>query len=86
MMNDRDTSPEIERINRAAAAEKRPDDPHAVEPRDSRPLILLACAALAVTVVAGVLMWTNNTRYDGTSPRPVAEQAAPLQAPQQRQQ
>lgn len=82
-MIDKDTSPEVERINREAAAEKRADDPHAVEPRDSRPLIVLACAALGVAFVAGVLMWTNNTRYDGTSPTPVAEQTRPLPAPQQ---
>jgi hypothetical protein len=84
-MVDRDISPEVERINREAAAEKGPDDPHAVEPRDSRPLILLASAALIVAVVAGVLMWTNNTRYDGTSPTPVAEQPAPPLAPQRQQ-
>jgi hypothetical protein len=84
-MADRDISPKVERINREAAAEKRPDDPHAVEPRDSRPLILLASAALIVAVVAGVLMWTNNTRYDGASPTPVAEQPAPPVAPQREQ-
>jgi hypothetical protein len=81
-MDERDTSAKVERINREAAAEKRPDDPQAVEPRDSRPLILLASAALVVALVAGVLMWSNNTRYDGVSPTPVAEQPAPPLAPQ----
>ena len=84
-MDDRDISPEVERINREAAAEKRPGDPHAVEPRDSQPLILLASAALVVSIVAGVLMWTNNTRYDGASSTPIAEQPAPAPAPQRQQ-
>jgi len=81
-MQDKDISPEVERMNRAAAAEKRPDDPHAIEPRDSKPLIFLAVAALGVAVVAGTLMWVNN---DDPTRRPVAEQTSP-QAPQTRQQ
>ncbi|HYD07845.1 MAG TPA: hypothetical protein VEC60_19075 [Reyranella sp.] len=84
-MQDRDTTPEVERNNRQAALEKRIGDPHAIEPRDSRPLIVMACLALAVAVVAGTLMWTNNSRYDGTSGTPIAEQPNPPEAPQRQQ-
>jgi len=65
----------IDRMNRAAELEKAPDDPEqAVQPRDTRPLIVMICAALAATVIVLGIMWVNNTRYDGASPRPVAEQ------------
>lgn len=83
-MDDKEITPRVERINREAALEKHVDDPHAVEPRDSRPLIVMACLALAVAVVAGTLMWVNNTRYDGTSGTPVAEQPYLPEAPQSR--
>jgi len=81
-MQEKDISPRVERLNRAAAAEKRPDDPHAVEPRDSKSLIFMAIAALGVAVVAGTLMWVNN---DGPRQQPIAEQTN-LEAPQTRQQ
>jgi hypothetical protein len=65
----------IERMNRAAELEKAPDDPEqTVEARDTRPLIVMICAALAATVIVLGIMWVNNTRYDGAGPRPVAEQ------------
>jgi len=65
----------IDRMNRAAELEKAPDDPEqAVQPRDTRPLIVMICAALAATVIVLGIMWVNNTRYDGASSRPVAEQ------------
>ena len=64
----------IDRINREAELEKTPGDPHATEPRDSKPLIVMVAAALAATVIVLGIMWMNNTRYDGASPRPVAEQ------------
>ena len=41
---------------------------------DSKPLIVMICAALAATVIVLGIMWTTNTRYDGASDRPVAEQ------------
>jgi hypothetical protein len=69
----------IDRINREAELEKTPDDPHATEPRDSKPLIVMVAAALAATVIVLGIMWMNNTRYDGGSPGPVAEQQQPRQ-------
>lgn len=72
----------IDRLNRAAELEKGPGDPQATEPRDSRPLIVMVCAALAATAIVLGIMWINNTRYDGASPRPVAEQQQPQPQPQ----
>ena len=71
---DRDEQARMDRLNRAAALEKKPDDPHATKARDAKPLIILICVGLVVAV--GVLgwMWASNTGYDGTSPPPVAEQ------------
>ncbi|UYN95950.1 MAG: hypothetical protein KIT25_03110 [Enhydrobacter sp.] len=69
----RDERARIERLNREAALEKAPDDPQAVTPRDTRPLIALVVGALAVTVVVLGWMWMANPSYDGTGPRPVAE-------------
>jgi hypothetical protein len=65
----------LDRINREAELEKAPDDPaQPANARTTRPLIVMVCAALAATVVVLGIMWANNTRYDGASPRPVAEQ------------
>jgi hypothetical protein len=63
----------IDRINREAELEKTPDDPHAIEPRDSRPLIVMIGAALAATAIILGIMWVNNGRYERTNGRPVAE-------------
>jgi hypothetical protein len=63
----------IDRINREAEFEKAPGDPHATEPRDSKSLIVMVAAALAATTLVLGMMWMNNPRYDGASPRPVAE-------------
>ena len=65
----------IDRLNRAAELEKAPDDPQQpADAGDSKPLIVMICAALAATVLVLGIMWVNNTRYDGTSGQPVAEQ------------
>jgi hypothetical protein len=64
----------IDRMNREAEREKRPGDPQATQPRDAKPLIVMVAAALSAAVIVLGIMWINNTRYDGTSPRPVAEQ------------
>jgi hypothetical protein len=66
----------LDRINREAEREKTPEDPKAAEPADSRPLIVMVCAALAATAIILGIMWMNNTRYDGAGPRPVAERQA----------
>jgi hypothetical protein len=64
----------IDRLNREAEREKTASDPHAAEPRDSKPLIVMVAVALFATAIILGIMWISNTRYDGTSPRPVAEQ------------
>jgi hypothetical protein len=64
----------IDQINREAEREKTPDDPKAIEPRDTKPLVVMVAVALAATALVLGIMWMNNSRYDGTSPRPVAEQ------------
>jgi hypothetical protein len=65
----------IDRLNRAAELEKAPDDPQQpADAGDAKPLIVMICAALAATVIVLGIMWVNNTRYDGASGRPVAEQ------------
>ena len=70
----------IDRINREAELEKAPNDPEQpADAGDSKPLIVMICAAMAATVIVLGIMSVNNTRYDGASGRPVAEQ------PQQRQ-
>jgi hypothetical protein len=68
----------LDRLNRLAELEKAPDDPEQpVDAGDSRPLIVMICAAMAATVIVLGIMWVNNTRYDGASDRPVAERPAP---------
>ncbi|WP_421999150.1 hypothetical protein [Reyranella sp.] len=58
--------------NRKAAAERRPGDPRPVEPRDSRPLIAIICAGLAIAFVLLGVMYVNST---GETPQPpIAEQ------------
>jgi hypothetical protein len=64
----------IDRINREAEGERAPDDPRAAEARDSKPLIVMVAVTLVATALVLGMMWMNNTRYDGSSPRPVAEQ------------
>ena len=64
----------IDQINREAEREKTPDDPKAIEPRDTKPLVVMVAVALAATALVLGIMWMNNSRHDGTSPRPVAEQ------------
>jgi hypothetical protein len=64
----------IDRLNREAELEKTSGDPQAIEPGDSKPLIVMVAAALAATVIVLGIMWINNTRYDGAGSRPVAEQ------------
>ena len=71
---DRDEQARMARLNREAALEKAPDDPHATRPRDTRPLIVLIGIGLVVAVAGLGWMWVNNSRYDGMSPAPVAEQ------------
>ena len=65
----------LDRINREAELEKAPDDPQRpVDSRSTRPLLAMTLAALAAIVIVLGIMWVNNTRYDGASGKPVAEQ------------
>jgi hypothetical protein len=64
----------LDRVNRAAEREKTAADPQATNPRDTKPLVLMVAAALSAAAIVLGIMWMNNTRYDGTSPHPVAEQ------------
>lgn len=64
----------LDRVNRAAEREKTASDPQATQPRQTRPLIVMVAAAVSLAAIVLGIMWMNNTRYDGTSPRPVAEQ------------
>jgi hypothetical protein len=64
----------IDRINREAEREKPPGDPQQPADRsDARPLIVIACAALAATVIVLGLIWVNTSSPAGGG-RPVAEQ------------
>ena len=52
----------IDRMNRQAELEKAPDDPQQpVDKGDSKPLIVMICAALTATVIVLGIMWVNNT-------------------------
>jgi hypothetical protein len=61
----------IERMNRAAEAEKGPDDPQAVKPRNTVPFIVLACVAFIIAVGIIGLMYARD--HDGTRSVPVAQ-------------
>ena len=65
----------IDRMNREAELEKAPDDPQQpVDSGDSRPLIVMLCAALAATVIVIGVMWVNDTRHPSGGATAVAEQ------------
>lgn len=52
----------IDRMNREAELEKAPDDlEQPVDRGDSKPLIVMICAALAATVIVLGVMWVNDT-------------------------
>jgi len=63
----------IDRLNRAAASEKKSSDPQAAGPRDVRPLIMMICSALAAAVIVLGLMWVNNARHYGPDYTPIAQ-------------
>ncbi len=59
----------MDRLDREAEAERRPGDPMKVGgPRQARPLIAMACAALVAVVLVLAIMWANNTRNHGNEP------------------
>ena len=61
----------LDRLNRAAEAEKGPDDPQAVRPRAATTLIVMICAALVVAAGLIGVMYFNN--YDSPHSVPVAQ-------------
>jgi hypothetical protein len=61
----------IDRMNRAAEAEKGPDDPQAVKPHNMVPLIVLACIAFVIAIGIIGTMYVRN--HDGTDTVPVAQ-------------
>ena len=68
----------IDRMNRAAEAEKAPNDPEQpVDKGDSKPLIVMICAALAATVIVLGIMWVNDTNRSENGQRSIAQQAQP---------
>ena len=64
----------IDRMNREAELEKTPDDPQPVDAGDSKPLIVMICAALAATVIVLGILWVNDTRHPEGGAASVAEQ------------
>jgi hypothetical protein len=67
----RDATERIERMNREAEAEKRPDDPQPIKPRNTVPLIVLVC--IAVVIAIGVIGAMYVRDHDGTRSVPVAQ-------------
>ena len=68
----------IDRMNRQAEAEKAPNDPEQpIDRGDSRPLIVMICAALAATVIVLGIMWVNDTNRSETGIPSIAQQAQP---------
>jgi len=68
----------IDRMNRAAEAEKAPNDPEQpVDRSDSKPLIVMICAALAATVIVLGIMLVNDTNRSENGTPSVAQQAQP---------
>ena len=64
----------IDRMNRQAELEKAPDDPQQpVDRGDSKPLIVMICAALAATVMVLGIMWVNDTNRSETGAASVAQ-------------
>jgi hypothetical protein len=65
----------LDRLNREAELEKAPDDPQQpVDGGDSKPLIVMICAALTATVIVLGIMWVNDTRHVDGGATAVAEQ------------
>ena len=64
----------IDRMNREAELEKTPADPQPVDAGDSKPLIVMICAALAATVIVLGILWVNDTRHPEGGAASVAEQ------------
>jgi hypothetical protein len=64
----------LDRMNRQAELEKAPNDPpRPVDSGDSKPLIVMICAALSATVIVLGVMWVNDTRHPEGSATAIAE-------------
>ena len=59
----------MDRLTREAEAERAPGDPMKVgSPRQARPFLAMACAALIAAAIVLGIMWFNNTRDHGHEP------------------
>ena len=66
---DKDERERLDRLDRAAEAEKGPGDPQPVTPRSARPLIAWLCIAAAIVIgVFGVLYWRSLDHAQSVPP------------------
>jgi hypothetical protein len=64
----------MDRLNREAERERAPDDPQQpADAGDSKPLIVMICAALAATVIVLGIMWVNDTNRSETGTPSIAQ-------------
>jgi hypothetical protein len=64
----------LDRMNRQAEIEKAPNEPQQpVDSGDSKPLIVMICAALSATVLVLGIMWVDGTRHPEGGATAVAE-------------
>jgi hypothetical protein len=64
----------IRRMNRKAELERGPDDPNQpAKPRDANRFLIIVLAALLIGVALLGWMHFSNSKYDGSSPAPIAE-------------
>lgn len=61
-------------MEREAENERRPGDPGPSKPPQARRTLAGLAVALVLAIGLLAVMWINNTRYDGSSPVPTAEQ------------
>jgi hypothetical protein len=61
----------LDRLNREAEAEKGPDDPQPVKPRNAVPLVIMICAVIVIAIGVIGTMYVRN--HDGTRSVPVAQ-------------
>jgi hypothetical protein len=61
-------------MEREAERERRPTDPGPTRRPQARRTLVGVAVALVLAIGLLAVMWINNTRYDGSSPVPTAEQ------------
>jgi hypothetical protein len=65
----------LNRLKRAAEAEKIAGMQPVTEPKDSKSMLLMLAPSLAATATVLGIMWMGNMRYEGASSPAVAEQS-----------